>query len=213
MLLDSTRATVTRNRATGGCGELVVGAVALGGALRFTNNEAIGVRCDAPPSYAAGLAVEGRTGASFTSHGNSYDAGRTVGADLDCSSAGLALRADARFGSFVNDVLVGGECAFARALVVESRPAAVFSHAGLVGSYYEVVGDRVFTDAASVAAEYPLFVGHVFTSTPRFVDRPASLRIQASSPFVGAGTRLGGPRIDFDGSPRPSPPSIGAWEP
>ncbi|MCU0673195.1 MAG: putative metal-binding motif-containing protein [Myxococcota bacterium] len=213
MLLESTRATVTRNRAVGGCGELVVGTQALGGGLRLTNNEMSGVRCDAPPSFAAGLAVEGRTGASFTSHGNSYDAGRLGGADVDCSSAGLALRAEARFGSFVNDVLVAGECAFARAAVVESRPPFVFSHAGLVGSYYEVVDDRVFADAASLAAAYPLFVGHVFTSTPRFVDRPASLRIQATSPFAGAGTRLGGPRVDFDGSPRPSPPSIGAWEP
>jgi hypothetical protein len=213
MLLDNSVAAVTRNRAVGGCGEIVVGATTLGGALRLTNNEAIGVRCDAPPSYAAGLAVEGRAVASLASHGNSYDAGRTVGADLDCSSAGLALRADARFGSFVNDVLVGGECAFARAVVVESRPPILFSHAGLVGSYYEVVDDRAYTDAASLAAAYPLFVGHVFTSTPRFVDRAASLRIQTTSPFAGAGTRFGGPRIDFEGSPRPAPPSIGAWEP
>jgi hypothetical protein len=213
MLLDSTRATVTRNRAVGGCGELVVGAVTLGGALRLTNNELTGVRCDAPPTYAGGIAVEGRTGASFTSHGNSYDAGRTVGADLDCTSTGLALRADTRFGSFVNDVLVGGECAFARAVIVESRAPSIFSHVGLVGSYYEVVDDLAYTDAASLAGAYPLFVGHVFTSTPRFVDRPTSLRIQPTSPFAGAGSRLGGPRVDFDGSPRPSPPSIGAWEP
>jgi hypothetical protein len=213
MLLESTRATVTRNRVGGGCGEIVVGTTVLGGGVRFTNNEMTGVRCDVPPSFAAGLAVEGRTGASFTSHGNSYDAGGVGGAEADCSSAGLALRAEARFGSFVNDVFVSGECAFARAVVVESRPPAVFSHAGLVGSFYEVVDDRAFTDAASLAGAYPLFVGHVFTSTPRFVDRPASLRIQATSPFAGAGVRLGGPRIDFDGSPRPSPPSIGAWEP
>ena len=214
MRLDATRVVVTRNRSVGGCGELVVGATVFGGGARFTNNEVVGLRCDdAAPFNAAGLAVEGGAGASFLSHGNSYDAGRLTGADVDCNSTGLALAADARFGSFQNDVLVSGECNFARAMVVQNRPPLSFTHGGLVGSYYEVVGDRAFTSAADLVGEYPLFVGHVFTSTPRFVERPSSLRIEPTSPFAGAGTRLGGPRVDFAGTVRPRPPSIGAWEP
>lgn len=213
LLQDSVAATVTRTRAVGGCGGITVGATVVGGTLRFTNNEAVGLSCTTTSSFSAGLAVEARTGAAFLSQNNSYDAGRVIDVDAGCNAAGLALRADRRFGTFQNDVFVAGECEFARAVLIENEAPAAFTHAGLVGTYYELEGDRAYSSAADLVGVFPLFVGHVFTTTPRFVDRSTSLRIQTSSPFAGAGSRLGAPRVDFAGTVRPTPPSIGAWEP
>jgi len=48
---------------------------------------------------------------------------------------------------------------------------------------------------------------------PLFVSAPADLHLQSGSPCLGAGTSAGAPATDKDGSTRPNPPSIGAYEP
>lgn len=50
-------------------------------------------------------------------------------------------------------------------------------------------------------------------ANPQFVDEAnGNYRVGTSSPAVGAGTSTGAPSIDLEGSPRPSPPTIGAYE-
>ncbi len=47
---------------------------------------------------------------------------------------------------------------------------------------------------------------------PLFVNAPSDLHLQAGSPCVGAGLLIAGVLTDKDGSTRPNPPSIGAYE-
>ncbi len=46
---------------------------------------------------------------------------------------------------------------------------------------------------------------------PLFVS-PTDLHLKRGSPCLGAGTSVGAPSTDFDGTMRPNPPSIGAYE-
>lgn len=208
--IDDASAVVGQTRFVGGCADIALGARVLGGRVRLASNEGVGALCTRAPSFATGLAVEG---ANISSNGNSYDGGRTDAVTAECNSAGLAFSAETRSSDFRNDVFVAGDCRFQRALLVQGARPLTLTHSGFVGTYYEVSGDREVTDAAGLLALAPLFVGHVFTNAPGFVDRASSLRITAGSPFARAGTRLGAPRVDFSGRPRPIPPSIGAWEP
>jgi len=47
---------------------------------------------------------------------------------------------------------------------------------------------------------------------PLFVNVPSDLHLQPGSPCFGAGTAAGAPATDKDGTLRPNPPSIGAYE-
>ena len=47
---------------------------------------------------------------------------------------------------------------------------------------------------------------------PLFVNAGTDLHLQRGSPCLGAGTSAGAPSTDFDGTLRPNPPSIGAYE-
>ena len=47
---------------------------------------------------------------------------------------------------------------------------------------------------------------------PQFLSAPTNLRIGLGSPARAAGTATGAPAIDLDGTSRPTPPSIGAFE-
>jgi len=47
---------------------------------------------------------------------------------------------------------------------------------------------------------------------PLFVNAPSDLHIRSSSPAKYAGTSTGAPSVDLDNTPRPSQPSIGAYE-
>ncbi|MCB9623639.1 MAG: hypothetical protein H6723_09940 [Sandaracinus sp.] len=210
-LLDSD-ATTTRNRVLGGCGEIVLGALVTGGNPRLSSNEFVGHSCSSSNAgFVSALAVEGRSGASFASNGNSYAAGPVTSSA--CTASALSLRSSSRFGSFVNDAFFNNGCATSRAVLVEDRAPAVFSFAGLVGTYYESPGDLSFATSTALEGAYPLFTHTVFTNAPGLVAPATSLQIRASSPFAGAGTRLGAPRLDYGGRVRPRPPSIGAWEP
>ena len=51
------------------------------------------------------------------------------------------------------------------------------------------------------------------TGDPAFQSAPSNLHILLSSPAAGAGTATGAPATDHDGTTRPNPPSIGAFEP
>ena len=51
------------------------------------------------------------------------------------------------------------------------------------------------------------------TSNPLFTDAPANFVPAAGSPLIGAGIAAHAPSIDFTPAARPSPPSIGAYEP
>ncbi|MCA9614934.1 MAG: hypothetical protein KC586_19390, partial [Myxococcales bacterium] len=210
-LLDSD-ATMTRNRVVGGCGEIVLGTVVSGGGPRLSSNEVVGHVCSSSSAdYVSALAVEGRSGATFASNGNSYAAGPV--SSSECTSSGMALSSSSRFGSFLNDAFFNNGCATSRAVLVEERAPAFFSFDGLVGAYYEIPGDRSFGTSSALEGAYPLFTNTVFTDAPGLVAPATSLQIRATSPFAGAGTRLGAPRLDYGGRVRPTPPSIGAWEP
>lgn len=47
---------------------------------------------------------------------------------------------------------------------------------------------------------------------PRYHAPPGDLRLRNSSPANGAGSAAGAPAADLGGTPRPNPPSIGAWQ-
>ena len=50
------------------------------------------------------------------------------------------------------------------------------------------------------------------SADPQFYNAPTDLRLQASSPCLGAGTAAGAPAMTINGETRPTPPSIGAYE-
>jgi hypothetical protein len=52
----------------------------------------------------------------------------------------------------------------------------------------------------------------IVTLNPLFHGAPGNLRIRNTSPAKGAGSATGAPTLDYDGTTRPNPPSIGAFE-
>ena len=90
--------------------------------------------------------------------------------------------------TLTNDILygdAGGE--------VNAGSPGTFSHCDIQGGYL---------GAGNISAD-PVFVN----------TAGGDFHLQPASPCVGAGTSAGAPATDRDGSPRPNPPSIGAYEP
>ncbi len=83
--------------------------------------------------------------------------------------------------------------------------------------YGDAGGECAFSGTAIAASYCDIQGGYAGTSNlsadPLFVNTPTDLHLLPASPCVGAGTSTGAPTTDLDGSPRPNPPSIGAYEP
>jgi hypothetical protein len=94
---------------------------------------------------------------------------------------------------------------------------AVYSEGGacvsttLPAGAYAFVGNNACSGGAAWGTTYDA-TPHV-SSNPRFTAPPANLTPAAGSPLIGAGNPAYAPPWDFTMKVRPTPPSIGAYEP
>ena len=78
--------------------------------------------------------------------------------------------------------------------------AGEISGSGVTATYCDIQGGYAGTNNLNAD---PLFVS---------ASAPYDLHLQPGSPCLGAGTAAGAPATDLDGNPRPTPPSIGAYD-
>ncbi len=187
----------------GGCAGQSIGVSLEGGVARLENNEISGgldCRADDPTRTSTGMRVSGT--ASVDSVYNSIDAGDVcdLGVGLDDTTTGLT--------SYRGTLFSGGMCTRGTAARLSSFPA-LFVHDAFIDA---VEFEERHTDAPSLESISPFYFGHVFGDLDVFNDRPTSLRIRAGSAPDGAGA-VDAPPLDLPGRSRPSPPSIGCYEP
>ena len=73
-------------------------------------------------------------------------------------------------------------------------------------------GGTVITSASDIRQGGYAGTNGNISADPEFVNHASDVHLQPLSPCIGMGTAAGAPATDADANPRPSPPSMGAYE-
>ncbi|MEO7330252.1 MAG: hypothetical protein ABI193_16875, partial [Minicystis sp.] len=158
---------------------------------------------------------------------NSNDIDGSGTANAQCKSYGIKLDTGAgapsgSSGIFRNNILDPGICFTSRYNFAEFTAGAdprIFQNNDLnpavaaPTALYLDEGANGLTMPAQVDGLMGTLAGGTLSVDPLFVQYPVNFHINANSMCGGKGTPVGAPSVDFSGKPRPSPPSIGAYEP
>ncbi len=231
--LKATGTLVDGNTITGGCAPTATGIEARDAFARVQNNLIFGYRAASCPNGFLVAPVETRGVRVVASAGpneidvHSNDIDALGSAQAQCTSYGIKLESGAvpplgGSGIFRNNIVNAGICFTARYNVAEASGSSdprIFQNNDLnpavaaPSALYLDEGANGLQMASQVDGLVGTLAGKTLSVDPLFVQYPVNLHLSAGSMCFGKGTPIGAPVADFTGKLRPSPPSIGAYDP
>ncbi len=220
---------ISGNLILGGCAANATGLYAEGSFARIENNYVRGfvanecaVGSTFTPTNTVAMHVAASAGANEVDvHSNTLDSngsGMCTGLGLLLDTGGM-MPATSPSGVYRNNIVHVRDCGTTYSVREENMAAdpRVFENDDLdptrspTGLYVDEGTTAATTIAAVNALSDATFTANV-SFDPSFVSYPGDVHLSAGSACIGMGTSVGAPMSDFEGDPRPSPPSIGCDE-